>query len=506
MITERDLEQVHSHGIKTEEVLRQAALLTDPPPFLPLDRPCALGDGILSLDAPALERLAVRAERTRLLGRMMRFIPASGRASRMFHAFHSLCEGSELEPGEEAEVKACLEGFKNFAFYKSFKADLHKSGLELDRMLKEGRAKELAQALTGGAATQLSDSPKALLPFHEYAEGGRTAFEEHLLEGAAQLRDKNGACRLHFTISAEHKTRFDQHLAALLPKLEPKLGVKFAVSFSVQGKGTDTLAMGLDNEPYRSPEGKLLFWAGGHGALLHNLQRLHADIVFIRNVDNAVPDRLKPARCRHDLAMAGMVIELQDELYAYLPRVYSKAADETALDEALRFGRERLGVVPPGGWDAFTREDRRSWLIDRLDRPIRVCGVVPSAGEPGGGPFWVREKEGLSLQIVERAQVDPSSEEQGKVFAASTHFNPVDMVCGLRDYLDEPFRLERFVDKDAVFLAEKSWEGKKVKVVEHPGLWNGSMSRWHTVFVEMPLEMFQPAKRLSDLLRQGHTV
>ncbi|MEK9146079.1 MAG: DUF4301 family protein, partial [Elusimicrobiota bacterium] len=193
-------------------------------------------------------------------------------------------------------------------------------------------------------------------------------------------------------------------------------------------------------------------------------------------------------------------------LYAYLPRVYSKAADETALDEALRFGRERLGVVPPGGWDAFTREDRRSWLIDRLDRPIRVCGVVPSAGEPGGGPFWVREKDGLSLQIVERAQADPSSEEQGKVFAASTHFNPVDMVCGLRDYLDEPFRLERFVDKDAVFLAQKSWEGKKVKVVEHPGLWNGSMSRWHTVFVEMPLEMFQPVKRLSDLLREGHTV
>lgn len=504
MITERDLEEVHSHGIKTEEVLRQTALLSDPPPFLELERPCTPGDGILALDPPALERFAVRAERSRLLGRMMRFIPASGRASRMFHAFHTLSDGADIQADEEAEIKACLEGFKRFAFYRSLKADLQKGGRDLDRMLKEGRSKEIAQALTSGPAKALIESPKALLPFHDHAEGARAALEEHLIEGAALLKDKNGACRLHFTISGEHKTRFESHLSGLLPRLEPKLGVKFAVAFSVQGKSTDTLAMGLDNEPYRSPDGRLLFWAGGHGALLHNLQRLHADVVFIRNVDNAVPDRLKPSRCRHNLAMAGMLIELQDELYAFLPRVYSKAADETALDEALRFGRERLGVLPPAGWGSFTREDRRSWLIDRLDRPIRVCGAVPNAGEPGGGPFWVKEKDGSSRQIVERAQVDPASEEQGKVFSSSTHFNPVDMVCGLRDYLDEPFLLERFVDKEAVFVSEKSWEGKRVRVIEHPGLWNGSMSRWHTLFVEMPLEMFQPAKRLSDLLREGH--
>ena len=415
----------------------------------------------------------------------MRFIPASGRASRMFHAFHSLCEGTEFAPGEESEVKACLEGFKKFAFYKSFKADLHRSGLELDRILKEGRAKDLAQALTGGAATQLSDSPKALLPFHEYAEGGRTAFEEHLVEGAAQLKDKNGVCRFHFTISAEHKTRFDQHLAALLPKLEPRLGVKFAVSFSIQGKGTDTLAMGLDKEPYRSAEGKLLFWAGGHGALLHNLQRLHADIVFIRNVDNAVPDRLKPARCRHDLAMAGMVIELQDELYAYLPRVYSKAADETALMRPTLRQRDR----PPPGWDP-----RGKALLAHRPSTGPSRPRVPSAGGQGR-PLLGAGEEGIAADVGRVGPVLPV----GKAFSASTHFNLMDMVCGLRDYLDEP--PQRFVDRTRC----SSWRSpgrQEVRESSTPGSGTAPCRASHSTNGNA-LEMFQPVN-LSDLLRKAY--
>ncbi|MFA6092053.1 MAG: DUF4301 family protein [Elusimicrobiota bacterium] len=504
MLTERDVEAVREHGIPEAELRRQLEFFQKPPAYAELDRPCTPGDGILTLDDETLERLIERAERSRASGRMSKFVPASGRASRMFHALQVL-RGREQAPDdkEAAEAQACLRDVSRFAFAQELRKCIHDSGEDLDAMVRAGRYAEIAEFLLGPKGLGYAELPKALLGFHLSGEGSRTAFEEHLIEAASYVRDRSEVCRVHFTIPPDSRRRFEQMLAEAAPRHEQRLGVRFEVGFSAQKLSTDTAAVTPEGEVFRREDGRPLFWAGGHGALLDNLNSLKGDIVFIKNVDNVAPDKLKEQSRCYKLALAGMLIELEEKLHDLLARIYSKAADETALDDAMRFAQKRLMISKPAGWEGFTRELRRTYLIERLDRPLRVCGVVPNTGEAGGGPFWVHGQDGVTPQIVERASVSPD-EKQKAVFAAATHFNPVDVVCALRDYLGEPFNLRRFQDQEAVFISEKSFEGKTVKVLEHPGLWNGGMARWITLFVEVPLWTFQPVKTLSDLLREGH--
>lgn len=504
MFTERDLEKIRKHGLSEAEARRQAELFARPPVHADLVRPCVPGDGIRQLDEETFERLVKRGERSQAAGRFLKFVPASGRASRMFAALHAL-RGRRSPPSEAelAEAEACFRSLSKFAFHDELKRSMKRAGHNVDKLAAEKRYAEIAEHLLGSEGLGYADMPKALLSFHKAGEGSRTALEEHLIEAAQYLRSKDGVCRLHFTVPHGYLDRFEDLLEEAAPKHEKRLGVRFEVSFSAQKRSTDTLVMGPDNQLFRPKEDELLFWAGGHGALLENLNALRADILFIKNIDNVVTDRLLEGAGRQRLALAGLLLETQEKLFDLLARIYSKAADQTVIDEAMRFAEKQLLIPRPADWDSLPREAHRSFLIERLDRPIRVCGMVPNAGEPGGGPFWVRGKDGVSMQIVEKSQVAPA-EAQRALFASATHFNPVDLVCGLKDYLDESFDLNRFRDPDAVLISEKTWEGRPIRILEHPGLWNGGMARWLTLFVEMPAWIFQPVKTLADLLKEGH--
>jgi hypothetical protein len=413
-----DRAAAEAHGLTVAEVERQLALLASPPPPLRLARPATAGDGIVRLPAGDHTALLALADEAARAERLTKFVPASGAASRMF-AF--------LAPGspETGQKKRFDEIRSMFALRGTFE--------------------------------ELSAAPKALIPFHVYSDGPRTAFEEHLREAADTVRDASGLCRVHFTVSPLHRGAFEETLREIRPRVEAATGARFDVTFSEQSPATDTIAADPDGNPFRTADGSLLFRPGGHGALLSNLAeiaRRGGDVVLVKNVDNVVPDARKGPTLLWKRLLTGLLVR-----------------------------REREG---------------------RRDRPIRVCGVVRNEGEPGGGPFWVEGPAGPTLQIVESAEVDRSNPAQAAIWNAATHFNPVDLACSLRDRAGRPFDLPRFVDEEAVFIAPKTHEGRPLKALERPGLWNGGMALWETLFVEVPKETFAPVKTVFDLLRPEH--
>jgi hypothetical protein len=412
-----DLARVAARGLTVEEVERQAALLRSPPPATRLVRPCTISDGVVRIDESEHGELLSLADEAARAGRLSKFVPASGAASRMF-AF--LTSG---DPDDD-DVRRFRENATTFPFSEG----------ELDA---------------------LAALPKGLLPFHRYADSERTAFEEHLVEAAATVRDARGTCRLYVTVSPEHRSAFEAALENARPRLERETQARFEVSFSEQATSTDTVAFDEFGRLFRDPEGHLVFRPGGHGALLKNLADSNADIVLVKNVDNVVPDDRRGPTVLWKRLLAGYLVRLE-------------------------------------------RASRRA-------RPLRVAGVVKNESEPGGGPFWVEGKDGVTTrQIVESAQVDLANPAQAAVWGAATHFNPVDLACSLRDASGRPFDLPAFVDERAVFIAKKSHEGQALLALERPGLWNGAMALWDTVFVEVPKETFAPVKTVLDLLRAEH--
>jgi hypothetical protein len=407
---------------------------------------------------------------------------------------------------QAAAVLAFAEGLDDFAFSPALARAVTARGGSWQAPARSGAALASAlHALLAGEADGglgVLDRPKGLLAFHRHAGGVRTAFEEHLAAAAELVRDGQGTIRVHFTISAAHRERFAQALAAARPGLAGR--GTYDVSFSEQAATTDTVAAETDNRPFRTADGALLFRPGGHGALLHNLAALGGDVVFIKNIDNVVPEERLALVLATRRMLAGVLLELEADIHDLLRRLRAEG-DDAAVGDAVDLCRERLGLVPPSATVSRLDDRMRHWVIDRLARPLRVCGVVPARGEPGGGPFWVRDREGqLSRQIVEQAEMDLSRPEQRAAFEAATHFNPVDLVCSLRDEQSRPYPLEQFVDHEAVFLASKSAAGRELKALELPGLWNGGMARWNTLFVEVPAETFAPVKTVLDLLRPEH--
>jgi hypothetical protein len=346
--------------------------------------------------------------------------------------------------------------------------------------------------------------PKGLLKFHRYADHCRTAFEEHLVEAAAYTRDANGVARLHCTITPEHYATASAYLEAVKSRYEAA-GVRYEISFSTQKMSTDTIAVDLENRPLHDHQGQLVFRPAGHGALLANLADLQGDIICIKNIDNVVPDRLKDVTYTAKRLLGGSLVALQQTIFAYLQQLAGEDVEAQRLGQMFAFARQQLCIVPPADMAQRPPQEQRRFLFTQLHRPLRVCGMVKNAGEPGGGPFWVEQADGsLSLQIVESSQVDMRSAEQRAGFAAATHFNPVDLVCGVRDYRGQPFELPRFVDPTTGFISQKSHAGRDLKALELPGLWNGAMAYWNTVFVEVPSLTFHPVKTVLDLLRQEH--
>jgi len=543
IFSDKDLRQIEEHGLNIDEVNRQLDLFKMPKFFLKLAGPCIVGNGIMVFDRENMASLIEIYETGGPVHGCVKFVPASGAASRMFKVLlRYLNQGNEITrddvsieastgEGDAQQLLDFMDGLKRFAFFRELKSALSDQGFNVNALSKKGYFRDILRFLLREEGLDYANLPKGLLKFHEYPEGSRTAFEEHLVEAASYVADEDGRCPLHLTISQEHLNGFDSSFRASRPIYEERYGVAYDISFSMQAKSTDTIAVKLDNTPFRQEDGRLLFRPGGHGALLKNLNEIDGDIIFIKNIDNVVPDYLKPETFRWKKIIGGYLISIQNQIRGYMKKLASGDADHqkikderptsniegpksnekqtstlgTLLDEAASFLEEKLLLSIPGHIKSASPEDRRIYLMERLDRPVRVCGMVKNEGEPGGGPFWVEDETGeRSLQIVETAQIDPDSKEQQNILAASTHFNPVDLVCGVRDWQGKPFDLRRFTDPKTVLISQKSKYGKDLKALEHPGLWNGSMARWITLFVEVPVITFNPVKTVNDLLRKEH--
>jgi hypothetical protein len=525
-----DRRQMDLLGIAPEEAARQLELLRHPPPHTRVVRPCSLGDGIRAIFPSDEPELAARHDAAARAGRLHKLVPASGAASRMFKALAALLE--ELEPGDgqpqaetaepapvpapDSEAGRFFAQLPRFAFFADLAAAAARHGVQLQARDATATASPpftaaerriLLECLLTPRGLAFAELPKGLIPFHRYPDGARTPFEEHLVEAADYARDGAGTCRLHFTVSPHHEAGFRELLARRGALLERRLGCRFAVSFSHQHHATDTLAVDAERRPFRLADGSLLFRPGGHGALLANLQEMAnrgAAVVLLKNIDNVVEERLAPEITRWKKLLGGALLGLQQRAFELLAALDAALPDAEILEEAARFAEHELARQLPERFAAASAAEQRHHLLAALDRPLRVAGVVPNTGEPGGGPFWVESADGeISLQIVETSQIGPEPDQQAAL-AASTHFSPVDIACALHDRFGRPYDLARFVDPATVFIAAKSHEGRHLHALERPGLWNGAMAGWNTLFVEVPGTTFAPVKTVLDLLRPEH--
>ena len=507
MLTSNDQKQLAEKGISPEKLEWQLSIFRKGIPFIKIDRPATPGDGIISLSDEEKQQLITKYTSSDKIGKM-KFVPASGAASRMFKLLYEYLEKNQKEaiPSEKM-VTQFFNSLNSFAFYGELNAVSVKKGKELRKMLESAEYIEVLRLLLSSEGMNYGFLPKGLLKFHRYEDIARTPFEEHLVEAASYARSKNAPVKVHFTVSPEHLTAFRQLLDRIGKAYEERFGVIFEVQFSIQKSSTDTLAVDLDNEPFRNADGTLLFRPGGHGALLDNLNDLDADVIFIKNIDNVVPEKKLDIVTQYKKALAGKLLEIQEKVFALLREFDDMVPSKIRLTEIHRFIRQQLFYEPLALPEAEEVKNLTKRLYHILNRPIRVCGVVKNLGEPGGGPFWAPNSMGdLSLQIIESSQVNKEDKKQMNLFNRATHFNPVDLVCSTKSYKGEKFNLAEYTDQNTCFISQKSKDGKVLKALELPGLWNGAMADWITVFVEVPVETFNPVKTVNDLLRPEHQV
>ena len=493
---DRDGRDMASRGIKEAAAAAQLSLFRKGTPWIKLHRPCTIGDGIAALRSDEIEILSLRYEEAVAAGRVMKFVPASGAASRMFQAL--------IQQHEGADLNRFVKNLRRFAFYGDLAAAVRTEGGDLQSYVAGGHFVDVLELLLTARGLDYASSPKALIKFHRYDDRCTTPLEEHVTDAAAHTLDRNNVVRLHFTVSPGRDAEFNRCFHKIQEYYQGA-GIQCRISSSHQHSSTDTIAADSENRPFRDRHNRLVFRPGGHGALLENLEAIQGDIVHLNNIDNVVHGRLKSETYRYKKALGGYLLALQDEAFAHLRRLESGHANSEQIKRILAFAKEKLSLSVPGELSGRSNAELSRFLFEKLNRPLRVCGVVKNLGEPGGGPFWTESPESvLSLQIVEKSQVDASVESQQAALDASTHFNPVDIVCGMRDYRDRPFRLEAFRDPDTYFISNKTYEGRSLKALEHPGLWNGAMAHWNTAFVEVPVSTFNPVKTVFDLLRPEH--
>ncbi len=483
MFNERDLRQIAEHGLTVEKVEKQIAGFISGFSCLNVKEAASVGNGIRRVsDAEALEyKEAYTASAPSL--KVAKFVPASGAATRMFKDLFSFLSENKSNP----VVEKVLANIDRFAFAPVLRQTLP-AGADDQQVV--------AGILSG--KLNYGSKPKGMVLFHSYKDGARTAFEEHLCEGA-QYAACGGEVNIHFTVSPEHLDGFKELVKQSLGKYSARFGVKYNISFSLQKSSTDTIAVDENNVPFRNSDGSLLFRPAGHGALIENLNDMDADLVFIKNIDNVTTDALREDTLLYKKVLAGVLIDAREKAVRRLEMMDEGTAD---LKEVASFVERELCVRIPGEWKALPEKELAARLRSLLDRPFRVCGMVRNDGEPGGGPFWVQNADGtVSLQIAEPSQI---SEQDKPLMKASTHFNPVDIVCSLKNYKGRKFDLTQYVDPSTCFISHKSKSGRELKALELPGLWNGAMSKWNTIFVEVPSSTFTPVKVLTDLLRPQH--
>ncbi|WP_420401098.1 DUF4301 family protein [Flagellimonas sp.] len=509
-LNQKDLEQLQKKGVSQEKVNNQIATFKAGIPFVNLLKAAVVSDGILQFsEAEQAEHIAY-FEGARGDLELLKFVPASGAASRMFKATFNFLDAFDpskeslesylASTGDEA-MKKFVEAMEAFPFYK----------IIMDRIQGKATSKDeeahlFVKEMLMADGLNYGFYPKGLLPFHLYGGVGATPFEEHLKEAALYAKTA-GKANLHFTISEQHDAMFKAEHASAGPRVSKNTDTEFNVSYSNQKPSTDTIAVDMENMPFKNSDGSILFRPGGHGALIENLNDQDADIIFIKNIDNVVIDQNLEAVSNSKKMLAGVLKRVQDKAFGYAKQLDEGSVSDAEKEEIKSFLEQELNVRFEESYNGLDSQGQLETLKNRINRPIRVCGMVKNEGEPGGGPFWIKDDQGkVSLQIIESAQIDMANSEQASILKNSTHFNPVDLVCGVRNYKGEKFNLLEFVDEKQGFITEKTKEGKDLKALELPGLWNGAMAFWNTLFAEVPLVTFNPVKTVNDLLKPTHQV
>ena len=509
LLTAKDLEQLELKGISKEQVENQIKTFQKGIPFVNLSEAAVVSKGISRFTEEQEKSLQDSFDQKSQGLSLLKFVPASGAASRMFKALFAFLD--EFNPHKESlaqywertgdkATQVFVEGMENFPFYSEIKDRISERATSADHEVHL-----FVQELLTEEGLNYGFYPKGLLPFHAYSEAA-TPFEEHLKEAAFYAKS-GGKAALHFTISPQHEVLFKAEEDRTVSRLEAATSTRFEISYSFQKSSTDTLAVDNDNKPFRNKDGSILFRPGGHGALIENLNEVDADIVFIKNIDNVVTEEKLEVVGNSKKMLAGLLLRLQARAFRFSQKLEEGEVEASEIQEIAHFLESELNVPVPESFPSLALSEQHKWLADHLNRPIRICGMVKNEGEPGGGPFWIKDDKGaVSLQIIESAQIDRSKSDQDAILQNSTHFNPVDLVCGLKDYKGNKYDLMTFVDKEQGFITGKTKEGKELKALELPGLWNGAMAFWNTIFVEVPLVTFNPVKTVNDLLKPSHQV
>ncbi len=495
MFSDKQIKQLNHLGIEDSQIELQLKYFNEGFEPANLSKPAVVGDGILKPDDKQIDTWIQEFDEFSKTSKIIKFVPASGAASRMFKPLYEEIES----PGKSNDAKQVLQNITKLAFYNQLKLSLSKKGIDID---KPENATKVLKEIIDPQGLNYGSLPKGLLLFHSYLNGSRTPVEEHLIESIKHATSKDGL-HLHFTISPEHEKDFTAEFGRLKELYEKETNRKIEISNSFQKKSTDTIAVDLNNNPILDENELLTFRPGGHGALLENLNDLDADLFFIKNIDNIVPDYLKPITVRYKKALAGFLIQFKNQVAEILTFMeWHDTYSDKRRNDISAFMEKYLGIKVPENID---HSIFAGYVKSKLDKPIRICGMVKNVGEPGGGPFWVLNRKGeLKLQIIESSQVNLNDAKQKEIFNSATHFNPVDLVCYVKDYSGHKFNLLKYRDSSTGFISGKSLNGKKIKVQELPGLWNGSMAHWITLFVEVPIETFNPVKTINDLLRKEH--
>lgn len=490
--------------ITSSKILEQLQSFVTGFPYLKIQSAAEPDKGILQVNVDEIPKiLNYWEEYLQSDATIIKFVPASGAASRMFKDLFEFLESEKNEPNTAFEKKFFSE-IKKFAFYEELNETcLKNKDKSIDELIDNKQFKSIIENLLSDKGLNYGSLPKGLLRFHSYPTEKRTPMQEHLVEGALYAASISGKVNIHFTVSAEHRELFEKHLNKTIADYEKKFGISYNVSFSEQKPSTDTIAVDENNQPFRE-KGELVFRPGGHGALVENLNDLNGDIVFIKNIDNVVPDSLKTSTVTYKKLIGGILVNFQKQCFAYLKELENESISVAKLSVISQFCEARLNNHH-SDLQSLSPDKLRKYLFNKLNRPIRVCGMVKNVGEPGGGPFLTVNPDGtVSPQILESSQIDLNNPADKAKMLNSTHFNPVDLVCSIKNYRGEKFDLVKFVDKNTGFISLKSKNGKELKALELPGLWNGAMSDWNTIFVEVPIETFNPVKTVNDLLRTEH--
>ena len=512
--TERDIQQIKEKGLTVDKVLSQIALFKKGVPFVNLESAATVSDGILSFNEVETIGLINLFEVKRDTIFIVKFVPASGAATRMFKTLFTFLKdynpskesiNSYINKNKVKELSVFFVGLEKLPFFEDVVTKIHKTNTNYNDLTYDEQRLLFVKTMLDENLLNYSSFPKGLLPFHRYKEHSSTAFEEHLFE-AAEYASSNNEANLHFTISEKHKHKFDEEFKYIEEDVEEKTQTKFNITFSYQKHATDTIAVTKTNEPFRDENGALVFRPSGHGALIENLNEIDADIIFIKNIDNVVVNKYKSEVAKYKKMLAGLILDIQEKAFKYEAALDYEISNEK-LTEIANFISAKMNVVLGNDYTNLSLHEKKVYLKNKLNRPIRVCGMVKNEGEPGGGPFWVKDASGnLSLQIVESAQIDKNNPKQHNILKNATHFNPVDIVCSIKNYKGEKFDLTKYIDYNTAFITMKTKTGKDLKALERPGLWNGSMAFWNTIFVEVPLLTFNPVKTVNDLLKAPHQI